>query len=225
MTRTDTAMQQDLARSNGQRGPMPATPLPTRQRRPAFVAAAVAVIVGCAALGGWLYLRAGAKTPVVVVTRDVPAGHTLTRADLSTVAISGDVPAVAGSGLDRIVGRTATVHLLPGTVLQLAMVTTTPPLSAAQAAIGLALRSGRLPADGLVPGDVVAVVALGEAPTGSGKPPAAASVLVERAQVFAVRDDPAQTGGVLVTVVIPKPKMVDIAAAGGTGRVTLVRVS
>lgn len=41
-------------------------PLGTRQRKPGYVALAVMLIVGLAALGGFLYSTAGQKTPVVV---------------------------------------------------------------------------------------------------------------------------------------------------------------
>ena len=46
--------------------------LPTRERRPGYIALLVALIVGVAAIGAVLYSKAGAKTPVVVV---VPRGR------------------------------------------------------------------------------------------------------------------------------------------------------
>ena len=50
--------------------PAPArTPLSTRQRRPGWAALAVTLILGFAALGAFLYLRAGAK--VAVMPRDL----------------------------------------------------------------------------------------------------------------------------------------------------------
>ena len=110
-----------LSRSPTGRGPgrgPAAGPLPVRQRRPGYAALGVAMIVALAAAGAWLYAQAGAKTPVVVVVGDVPSGHVIGREDLSTVALAGGITAVAGSHLDSIVGQTAVVHLLPGTVLQ-----------------------------------------------------------------------------------------------------------
>ena len=58
-------------------GAGPGTALPTRQRRPGYIALAVVLIVGLAALGGYWYSQAGRKAPVVVVIRDVPAGHVI----------------------------------------------------------------------------------------------------------------------------------------------------
>ena len=51
----------------------PVGPLPTRERRPGYIALLVALIVGVAAIGAVLYSKAGAKTPVVVVVRAVAA--------------------------------------------------------------------------------------------------------------------------------------------------------
>ena len=76
----------------------PAGLLPTRERRPGYIALLVALIVGLAAVGGVLYSKAGAKTQVVVVVHEVATGHPVQRADLGTVAVAGDVTAIAGLG-------------------------------------------------------------------------------------------------------------------------------
>jgi hypothetical protein len=199
------------------------TPLPTRQRRPGWTALAVALILGFAALGAFLYVRAGAKTPVVVVVADVPAGHVLKRTDVSTVAVAGGVTAVAGERLDAVVGQTATVHLLPNMLLQRSMISAQPGLSAAQAAVGVVVKSGQIPADGLTAGDTVAVVALPPAVTSAGS--ARAEVIVASALVDAFRQDPAQTGGSLLTLIVPRESATAVAAASGAGKIALVEVA
>jgi hypothetical protein len=196
-------------------------PLPTRQRRPGWTALAVMLIVGFAAVGAWLYTSAGAKTAVVVVVRDVPAGHVIARSDLSTVDVAGAVTAIAGDRLDSVVGQTAAAHLLPNMLLQRSMVTSATGLSPSQAQVGVAVKPGQLPADGLVPGDVVEVAGL---PAANATTPGAPQVLVERAVVFAVRDDPATPGGTLLTLVVPAAQAVSVAAAGMAGQVALIRV-
>lgn len=204
--------------------PAPArTPLSTRQRRPGWAALAVTLILGFAALGAFLYLRAGAKVPVVVVVADVPAGHVVQRADVSTVAVAGGVTAVAGSHLDSVVGQTATVHLLPNMLLQRSMLTDQPALSAAQAAVGVAVKSGQIPAGGLSPGDTVDVVALPGAGTSSGVQPA--KVIVTSARVDSVREDPAQTGGSVLTLIVPRESAGAVAAASGAGRIAVIEVA
>ena len=204
--------------------PGAATPLPTRQRRPGYVALAVLLIVGLGAVGAWLYGEAGAKVPVVVVVRPVPAGHVVERSDVSTVAVAGGITAVAGWNLDSVVGRTAAVPLLPDMLVQQSMLTSSGAPGEGQAQVGLAVKGGQLPAGGLAPGDVVAVLQL--PPTGTAaQAPRAADVLVGRATVFSVRSDPAQAGGSLVTVTVPTASMTAVAAAGGSGAVALVKVA
>ena len=198
-----------------------ATALPTRQRHNGFIALAVALIVGLAAIGAYLYSTAGSKTPVVMVIHRIPVGQVVQRSDLTTVGVSGPVVAVAGGNLASLVGQRAAVTLLPDTLLQRAMVTSGETLPAGQAQVGVAVRSGQIPADGLVAGDLVRVVQL---PV-KGSVDVQALVLVERAQVFSTRLDPAVNGGTLVTVVVPEAASTAVAAASGAAAVALVKVA
>ena len=201
-------------------------PLPTRERRPGYVALAVLLIVGLAALGGYLYRQAGSKSPVVVVVNEVAAGHVVQRSDLSTVEVAGGVVAIAGANLESVVGQVATVTLLPNTLLQRSMVTDGDPLGAGQARVGVAVRSGQIPAEGVHPGDVVQVVQIpGDNPSGAGgSAGSAGTVLVDRATVFASAEDPAQSGGTLLTLVVPAAAAPAVAVAGGSGRVAVIGV-
>ncbi len=215
-----------IAPTNG-RMATPAAPagaaLPTRERKPAYIALAVALIVGFAALGLYLYQEAGAKTPVVVVATEVPEGHVIQRSDLTTVSVAGGITAIAGSNLDSVVGQTAHVHLLPGTVLQRSMVTNAVPLAAGQAQVGLAAKPGQIPADGLQPGDVVEVVQV-PATSDSASTGRASKVLVEGATVFSSRDDASQTGSTLLTLVLPLSSAPSVASASATGQIALIRI-
>ncbi len=202
-------------------GAPPALALPTRQRRPGFVALATALVVGFAALGGYLYSQAGAKTPVVMVAADVPAGHVIKREDLSTVAVAGGVTAIAGDHLDSVVGQVAAVHLLPNMLLQRSMFSAGSGLPPSQAQVGVAVKGGQLPADGLNPGDVVEVIQVPGAGAARGDQP---QVLVAKAVVFASRDDPSQSGGALLTLVVPLTQVTSVAAANGAGQIALARV-
>jgi hypothetical protein len=203
--------------------------LPTRERRPGYIALLVALIVGVAAVGAVLYSKAGAKTPVVVVVREVAQGHPLQRADLSTVTVSGDVTAIAGSGLSGVIGKTVTVELLPNTLLQRSMLTTAGPLASGQALVGVALGSGQLPADGLAAGDTVRVIQLPPknaavtGPVAGGTAPQAV-VLVATAQVFSAHADPSNAGGTVVSLVVSTQESTEVAAASAAGLVALVQV-
>jgi len=197
-------------------------PLATRQRKPGYIALAVVLIIGLAAAFGWFYQSSGAKAPVVVVIAPVAAGHPVLRQDLSTIDVSGGVVAVAGDHMDSVLGEIATVDLLPNTLLQRSMVTSADTLPSGDAQVGVALKGGQVPAEGLSPGDSVEIVALPDkGATGAGQ---SAAVLVSSAKVFAAVVDPAQVGGLLVTVTVPAASAVPVAQASGTGLVALVKV-
>lgn len=199
--------------------------MPTRQRRPGYVALAIILIVGLAALGAYWYSKAGRKTPVVVVVKDVAVGHVIHRSDLSTVNLAGGVTAIGGSRIDTVVGKVATVELLPNTLLQRSMVTSSSPLPAGAAMVGVELKPGQLPATGLGDGAVVQVLQLPDknaAPANGGSQ--TATVLADQATVYASASDPSQTGGTLATLIAPKAGVAAIAAASSAGLVALVQV-
>ena len=217
------------ARVNGAVGiPTAAMPKPlrVRQTRPALTALGIVLIIGLGVLGGEAYHTAGAKTPVVVVVKPVAKGHVVTSDDLSTVDVAGGVVAIAGDHLNSVLGETATVDLLPDTLLQRSMVTSGPVMAAGTAQVGVQVTGGQIPADGLNAGDTVEV--LGLPVKGSGTDtgaPAAAALLVANATVFSTRPDPSSAAGTLVTLTVPASTAAAIAAASGNGLVALVKVA
>ena len=195
------------------------TALPTRQRRTGMVALLVALMVGLGAVGASLYVSAGSKVAVVMVIRTVPAGQFIARSDLTTVPVSGPVVAFGAERLPGLIGQRAAFTLQPNMFLQRSMVARGETLPAGQAEVGVAVRSGQIPADGLTPGDVVQVVQL---PAKEG--PGAALVLVARSVVFSTRPDPAVSGGTLLTVIVPASASTSVAAASSAGQIALVRI-
>ncbi len=221
-----------LARLNGAKGMLPSarSSLPTKRRSRGYVALGVVLVVGLGALGGFAYTSAGAKVPVVVVVREVPAGHLVSRDDVSTVDVAGAVVAVGGDRIDSVLGQTATVDLLPDTLLQRSMLTAGPLLSADQAQVGVAVSGGQIPADGLQPGDTVQVLQLPgkdavKAPGAADTAGDRAVALVAKASVFAARADPSSASGTLVTLLVPAAAAPDIATASSRGLVALVKVA
>ena len=208
-------------------GARPGNPLPTRHRRPGYIALAVVLIVGLAAVGAYWYSQAGQKTPVVVVIRDVPAGHVIGRSDVSTVDVAGAVTAIGGSRINSVVGEVATVELLPNTLLHRSMLTSSGPLPASDALVGVGLKPGQLPATGLAAGATVQVLQLPNKDTVTGAGSAAALtaiVLAAQATVYGSTSDPSQTGGTLMTLIVPKAASSAIAAASSAGLAALVQV-
>ena len=151
----------------------------------------------------------------------------LQRGDLSTVDVAGGVTAIAGANLESVVGQVATVTLLPNTLLQRSMVTDEDPLRADQARVGVAVRSGQVPAEGVGPGDVVQVVQL----PADAQAPAPGQARDRRRRcwwtgptVYAAAEDPAQSGGTLLTLVVPADTAPKVAVAGAAGRVAVIAV-
>ena len=203
--------------------PVARSPLPTRQRRPGYTALGALLVLGLGGAFGYLYSTAGEKVPAVVVTQPVAVGEVIERGDLSTVDVAGDITAIAGGNLQSVVGQRAAVALLPDTLLQRSMLTDADPIPAGQVQVGVAVKGGQLPADGLMPGDRVQVLALPtaqQAGGGAGKP----VVLVASAVVFAARPDPVQAGGTLLTLLVPAADGPAVAVAGASGSAALVKV-
>lgn len=200
-------------------------PMPVRRRRPALAALAVMLVVGCAAVSASLALASEDSVSVLTVTRRVPAGQALTAADLGTATISGSgLTALDARSRGEVVGLTAAVDLLPGTLLSGAMVTRDPVPGPGQAVVGLSLKPGLLPDAELRAGSFVMVVRLA-APTGS--PGTAApdragdQILVPRARVLSETSDPT-TGGRLVSLLLERAAAADVTRAAAAGTVSLV---
>lgn len=203
--------------------PLARTPLPTRQHRVGWTALGAVLIVGVGLAFGYLYSSAGSKEPVVVVAAPVAVGEVVDRSDLSTVDVAGDITAVAGMNLESVVGQRAAVALLPGTLLQRSMLTAQDPIKPGEAQVGVAVKAGQIPADGVAPGDLVQVLRLPAQAAEAGDP-APPAVLVERATVFAAHQDPNQPGMTLLTLVVPAEVAPAVAAASAVGAAAVVKV-
>ena len=127
-------------------------PVPPRRRRPAMAALGVLVVLGCAGVSGALVLGSDETTPVLTLTRAVPPGHVITSRDLASAEISGTgLTAIAATSRADVVGMTAAVGLVPGTLLSTGMLTDDPVPGPGQAIVGLALKPGLLPVAELIP--------------------------------------------------------------------------
>lgn len=216
------------ATSNARRGvvPPPGQPLRTRQRRRGLVAAGVLLVLICGVLAGVLYTRAGGKVSVIVTARAVPVGHTIGSTDLTTAQVATDsIPAFAGSHLSEVIGKTAAVGLVAGEIVSPAMLSAGTALRTGLAVVGVAVKPGQLPADGLAGGDTVMVIVLSAAPpTAASGSVGVPSVLTDAAPVVDTATLPAGAGTV-VSVQVPTADAAQLAAASSAGLVALVKVA
>jgi Flp pilus assembly protein CpaB len=198
-------------------------PVPPRERRPALAALAVLLIVGGAAISGLVMLRADDRTPVLVFKRDIATGQEITDADLAVARVAADnLQLIPSAQKNEIIGRYAGVSVPAGTPVGAGMLRTEGLLAKDNVAVGLALKPGHLPANGVQLGDRVDIVLV---PTTTSQPSGSQPrVLVSNARVSGYRPDQA-SATILVTVVVPHLKAPDVAGAGAVGGISLVLVS
>jgi hypothetical protein len=200
-------------------------PQPPRRRRPGLAALAVMLVVGCSAVSASLVFASGDTTAVLTVVRAVPAGQALAAADLGTAEISGSgLTAVAATARDSVLGLTAAVDLVPGSLLIDDMLTREPVPGPGQAVVGLSLKPGLLPEAELRAGTAVMLVRL---PAPAGTPSSAdadrvgSEVLIPRARVLSETSDPT-TGGRLVSLLVERSIAAEVSRAAAAGTVSLV---
>ena len=154
-------------RAAAQGGPTAPTgdrlPVPTRQRRPALAALAIVLILGGAALSGFLVFSSGQKKSVLVLTRDVAYGHQFTSGDFreAQLAFSADLRPVLVSQLPELVGSgyRARQPIAAGSVLTSGMIGTDVEIpSGGFVQAGVVAPDGQYPVEGLAPGDTVKVL-------------------------------------------------------------------
>ncbi|MBI1759413.1 MAG: hypothetical protein HYR62_09350 [Actinobacteria bacterium] len=200
-----------------QRGRAPSAdriPVPARQRRPGLAALAIVLILGGAALSGYLVITSGQKQDAIVLAREVPIGQPITAADLTTQPMSvphglGVIPA---SQLSEVIARSyrAATTLKARTILTTNMLLPGALVPGPDyAAVGIFVPDGQFPADGISRGDAVKVLYTpsGNAtePNQAGVPAAlpAGSTLIDQAYVASAQRTTGSSSGMVLTVVVP----------------------
>ncbi|MDQ1364114.1 MAG: hypothetical protein QOF20_1325 [Acidimicrobiaceae bacterium] len=194
-------------------------PRPRPARNVAGILLGVVLVAFCAAGVAAFTASLGHRRSVLVVVRPVNAGSVIRDADLGEARLAPDpaLRTVAASGRGRIVGRIASVNLVPGTLLAEAELATGPQVDAAHAIVGLALKAGQFPTS-VRPLDSVSVV---ETSPASSLGPADATVLVDNAQVT---ESAAAADGqtTIVSVLVPRNIAPTVAGAAAHGQISLV---
>lgn len=137
------------------------------RRRPILAVASVVLMTSCVAVFTSVYLHAGKKVAVLALARDVPEGQPITRNDLSVVgvAFSRGLTPILAQDASRVVGQTAAVSLVRGTLVTQAELADRGEPSNGSTIVGVATKVGQLPAGGVADGDTVDVVLTGSLST------------------------------------------------------------
>jgi len=184
-----------------------------QRRRRAVPAAVVGLLLMSASFVVFLALEPKPQgRPVLVLARDVVAGHALAADDLRVATVDAPgVSTVPASEAQALIGQSLTVSLPAGSLLSRATLVGQTGPQPGQAIVGAALKAGAFPAD-LVPGATVLVYA------GGGNP-------VTPATVYSIRAAEAGGAETVVSLTVPARAAGAVTAAAAAGSLTLVWVT
>lgn len=184
------------------------------RRAPRHVLVGIALIVVFSLSFGLLALRADPATPVLAVARPVAAGQTIIDADLEVVRLVPDAGIDVIPDIERstVVGHTAVVPLVTGSLLSSDQVGTAAWPPAGEAVIAVPVAEGRLPS-GLSTGSRVMVMTP-TAPQAAGAPGTPAGPLAVSATVVAV-EPPTVAGVTTVSLLLPSTQARQVASPAG----------
>lgn len=198
----------------------PMTPARSPRTRSTARIAIGVLVVALSALGAAvLFSSAADRVTVIGVARDVPIGRKITEEDLREVSIAG------GSGLQSIpaddaatvIGRTASVQLIGGSLLNPGQLADGPSLPEGTVIVGAVLKGGQYPV-GLSIGDTVDVVeTTSPDASGVGEP-----VVRGRATVTNIAEPDDGQSQLLVSLAVPSDAATAVSSAGAAGRISLV---
>lgn len=202
---------------------LPLTPPTRRRRKWSLALVGTLVTVGSALAFAVLWMNAGDREPVVVVSRRVPAGQVIEASDLSVIRVSSDpgLAPIAGGRVDDVVGLVAATDLVPGTLLTTEHLDQDDILEAGSAVVGIALRAGQLPA-GLQPGDRVLIVRTTTPGTESDDTPLGS--VLDEGRVKDIGDRDVASGSLVVSLVVDEDVAPEVAGAASAELVSLVLV-
>jgi hypothetical protein len=201
-----------------------------RQRRWSLALVGVLLILGSALVFLLLFLNAGDRLPVLSVARNVPAGQVISADDLAVVRVGADagVETISESERRNVIGQTAAVDLLPGTLLVAAQLGEPVALADGEAIVGVDLVGGEQAVPDLQEGDEVLVVLTTLTQAGATEDDTAAGSdlgeVITRARVSVVTGSEDDPDRVVVSLIVPEASAGQIAGANAANRIALVLV-
>lgn len=226
MPRISTDGQSQTSRRSPDQGsvtPPRVGPVPGRRRRRPVV---IGLGVALTALGGlgaaWLATSTTQSTTALVVTHAVDAGQILAAGDVTVARISADpaIHAVPGDRIDTVVGKHATVRLLPGQVITPDSVSDGATLRPGTSLVGVAVTAAQMPAQVLQAGDRILIV---DTPNPQDAPPTATPDAIP-AEVLNLQPVP-DTDKTIINVIVDAGQARALAARVATGRIGIVMLA
>lgn len=205
---------------------VPPTPEPPRlpaRRNPKWIALGVVAICLGGLLSYVIYARVATEATVVAMAATVYRGEVVEAADVTTITLSGDpsVPTIPADQARSLVGQRAAYDLVDGSLVAPGAVTANALPADKRAVVGMKLAGGRAPADFLLPGSPIRLVAL---PAPDAQPgttdPYAGKTFVARTVSWTPGPD---AGSLFVDVDVPADQAPSIAMLAAQERLTVVR--
>ncbi|MGC2997963.1 hypothetical protein ACPF8X_06095 [Streptomyces sp. G35A] len=214
-------------------------PTPPRERKPALAALAVLLILVGALGATMLVLQAGDRIEVVKITKEIPAGQSVTDDNTTSVMVAEDpgIHYIEWTQLDAL-KKLKAVSTIPANVVPVGeMFGKEASVPAGKALVGLSLKEGQYPT-GLKSGDTVAAYRVGgtarsgsQSGTGTGTGSSSGgstSLIVDRARVDFVQDtksgDLVSSTNLPVTLLVDSAEAAELTQAASNGEVALVLV-
>ncbi len=202
------------------------TPEPPRlpaRRNPKWIALGVIAICLGGLLSYVIYARVATESAVVAMAETVYRGEVIEAADLVSITLSGDpsVPTVPAERAASLVGQRAAYDLVDGSLVAPSAVTSAALPAAERAVVGMKLAGGRAPADFLVPGAPIRLVAL---PPADAQPGVADPYAGKTFAARAISSQPGpDAGSLFVDVDVPAAQAPTIALLAAQDRLSVVR--
>jgi flagella basal body P-ring formation protein FlgA len=220
-----TSLSRDRVSSNGStsNGSVGITPAVRKHRSlPLAVVAIACMVVSILAFVGF-QLAASDSVPVLAVARPVSAGTVISEGDLRVVQVSPD-PGLSTVGLsdrDQIVGRTAAVDLLEGSLLTSSAVGEPAVISAGEALVGVEVAAAAAPLGAIRVGDTVRVI---EVEPAEGTNGGSGTVIADGRVLRVSAGGSSAAATTQLSLVVPEDKAPDVASASLAQRAAVVVV-
>ncbi len=206
-------------------------PTPVRaRRRPAMTALGVALVAVGGIVGALVLSSGGHARDVVMLRSSVVAGHQITTGDLTTTQLTGAVGVglITQDQISTLVGKYPRQDLPKGTLLTAQMTTNSLDPEAGSSIVGIPVKSGQIPGQGLHAGEKVRIVL--QATTGanaSGTLPDGLEIGQTWPATISSVTTTSSTGGAgtastSVDVTISSGTAPQISTAAGTGQLAIV---
>ncbi|MBC6458677.1 hypothetical protein [Actinomadura sp. HBU206391] len=209
-----------LGASTGQR-----LPVPPRERKPALAALAVLLILGGALTSAYLVMASGQRVSAIRIAQPVAAGQRIPADALEEVQIGNTgIEFISWTERGAVSQAYAAVPLVKGALLTNGMVSPTDAATNGRVVVGLALKPGQLPADGLKPGDRVSLYGVGGQNAAGVR---AGTTLSEDAIVVDVArggEQSLQSDQTMISIAVPPEEAPQVAQAASAGAVAVARV-